>query len=284
MTDLQLFSFGEDGESGVIHYPETGQTLRWVRIDGVVRLHFGDLCKGTGHSNPSAAINLIEDEDKIKLDMNIVFPGQSALRNVRAGTTSGNSEAWFVNEDGFATLGLAGRGDGPRVFRRWIVKVVLPRFRRQQAEVSRTDLARMVLEEAAEKDKALAELGEARQALEIAGPKADYVDSFVHATSDACTIRVLANQLKVREKDLRELLVEKKAIYRRLEGSRWSRTQSRHVAEYSWHAYATHKAWFTEQDQPEAPRLHNGQMRTTLYVTPVGKVKIAGLMQKRGIA
>lgn len=123
-----------------------------------------------------------------------------------------------------------------------------------------------------------------RQELEVARPKAEYVDSFVNGTDDGCVLRVLANQLKIGEKDLRDLLVEKKTIYRKLEGSRWSRTQGRHVAEYSWHAYATHKAWFTEQDQPEAPRLHNGQMRTTLYVTPVGKVKIADLMRNRDVA
>ncbi|GAA2107808.1 phage antirepressor N-terminal domain-containing protein [Streptomyces synnematoformans] len=120
--------------------------------------------------------------------------------------------------------------------------------------------------------------------LEAARPKAEYVDSFVHGDTDASTIRVLANQLRVRETELRQLLVDRKAIYRRLHGRRWSRSQNRMVPEYSWHAYATHRTWFVERDQPEAPRHHNDQMRTTLYVTPIGKVKIAELVRNREAA
>ena len=135
MSELELFHFDEDADAGVIHYPETGQSLRWIRIDGVVWLHFGDLCKGTGHTNPSTAIHLVEDEDRQKIDVRSISAGDAALQNFRAVPTSGNAEAWFVTEDGFATLGLAGRGDGPRMFRRWVVKVVIPQFRR--GEVAR---------------------------------------------------------------------------------------------------------------------------------------------------
>lgn len=115
-------------------------------------------------------------------------------------------------------------------------------------------------------------------------PKADYVDGFVGATTDATLLRVLANQLGVKEADLRDLLVQRKVIYRKLEGSRFSRSKGRQIPEYSWHAYSDYSSWFVERDQPEAPRLHNGQMRTTLYVTPVGKVKVADLIAKAGAA
>jgi prophage antirepressor-like protein len=137
MTGLQIFKFDETVNAGTIHYPETGQSLRWARVEGVVWMHFADLCKGTGHGNPRTAINLVEDEDKSKLDMRDVFAGHPAVQNWTAGPTSGNAEAWFVNEDGFATLGLAGRGDGPRMFRRWVVKVVIPQFRQQTSEVAK---------------------------------------------------------------------------------------------------------------------------------------------------
>ncbi|MFC9973630.1 phage antirepressor KilAC domain-containing protein [Spirillospora sp. NPDC127200] len=284
MTELQMFEFDPGEDAGIIHYPETGQSLRWVRIDGVVWLHFGDLCKGTGHTNSRSAIHLVEDEDKCKLNMRDVFAGHTAVNNLTAGPTSGNAEAWFVNEDGFTTLGLAGRGDGPRMFRRWIVKVVLPQFREQQRELSRSDLARMVLASEAERERALKERDEARRELDTARPKAEYVNTFVAGAADASTLRVLSNQLKVGERELRDFLVEQKVIYRKAEGSRWSRSRKRLVAEYSWHAYAAFKTWFTEIDQPEAPRWRNGQLRTTLYVTPVGKVRIAELIEKRSAA
>ena len=132
MTDLiPMGSLGDiaGADSGVMHYPQTGQALRWVKLDGVLWMHFGDVCKGAGHKNPSAAIHLVEDEDKKKIDMRTLSAGQTALTGLRAAIT-GNAEAWFVNEDGFATVGLAGRGDGPRMFRHWVVKVVLKAFKR----------------------------------------------------------------------------------------------------------------------------------------------------------
>jgi DNA-damage-inducible protein D len=142
---------------------------------------------------------------------------------------------------------------------------------------SRRELALMVVEAEDRADAAEAMV----KALQ---PKADYVDGFVGATSDATLLRVLANQLGIKESTLRDLLVHQKVIYRKLEGTRYSRSRGRQVPEYSWHAYANYSSWFVERDQPEAPRLHNGQMRTTLYVTPVGKVKVAELVTKAGAA
>lgn len=147
-----------------------------------------------------------------------------------------------------------------------------------QAERVERELTRLELIELA-RDAEVGRL-EAERQLAIAAPKAEYVDAFVNGESDATILRVVANQLQVGEQALRSFLAERKAIYQKLEGRRWSRSKGRMVAEYSWHAYASHKTWFVERDQPEAPRYHNGQMRTTLYVTPIGKVKIADLLRK----
>jgi hypothetical protein len=43
---------------------------------------------------------------------------------------------------------------------------------------------------------------------------------------------------------------------------------------HEYHPRSDHKKWFHLKDQPEVRRHHNGQVRTTLYVTPLGKVKI----------
>ncbi|MBC6458815.1 Bro-N domain-containing protein [Actinomadura sp. HBU206391] len=137
MSELNLFDGGgidPDANAGIFHHPETGQPLRWLLLDEVVWLYFGDLCHGAGHSNPSAAINLVDDEDKKKVNMWSVFAGRATLSFLRAGTTGGNAETWFVTEEGFVTLDLAARGDGPRMFRRWVVKVVIPQFRRARRD------------------------------------------------------------------------------------------------------------------------------------------------------
>ncbi|MER6575808.1 BRO family protein [Nonomuraea sp. NPDC001023] len=179
MTELNLFggpSANFEGNYGVVHYPQTGQSLRWVKINGVPWLHFADICKGTGHANPRSAIHLVEEGDKRKIDMRTLSAGQTAVNFPTPGT--GNAEAWFVNEDGFATIGLAGRGDGPRVFRRWVVKVVIPGFRAQQRELSRKDLALMVVAAEEERERAIAERDHVRRELVAVAPKVAVFDAW----------------------------------------------------------------------------------------------------------
>lgn len=115
-------------------------------------------------------------------------------------------------------------------------------------------------------------------------PKAEYVDAYVNGTEDASIMRVVAKQLGVREQWLRTLLRDKKILSRRIVGTRWSNSQRRNVTEYEWSAHAGYETWFVQRDQPDAPRLHNGQMKTTLYVTPIGKVKLAELVTREGEA
>ncbi|MBC6458178.1 Bro-N domain-containing protein [Actinomadura sp. HBU206391] len=133
MTEPNLFgSCGIDphANAGIIYYAQTDQPLRWVRLDDVVWFHFGDLCKGAGYSNPSAAIKLVEAEDKRKIDIWSVSAGPATLSFLRAGAAGGNAETWFVTENGFLTLDLtAPRRDGPPMFRRWVINAVFPRFR-----------------------------------------------------------------------------------------------------------------------------------------------------------
>lgn len=208
------------------------------------------------------------------------------LREIEKGTHSvstpgGEQRISVVSEPGLYRLIMRSRRPDAEPFQDWVVAEVLPAIRKTGGYGGR-ELTRLELIDIARE----AEVGRlaAEEKLAIAAPKAEYVDSFVHGDTDASTIRVLANQLQIGEKALRAQLVEAKAIYQKLQGRRYSETQGRMVPEYSWHAYATHKSWFVERDQPEAPRFHNGQMRTTLYVTPVGKVKIAALLAREGEA
>lgn len=121
---------------------------------------------------------------------------------------------------------------------------------------------------------------EAQQAaLEAAAPKVEYVDQFLR-DDDACTIRVFAKQIGIKESALREYLIGRRIIFKQAAGQRFSKSKQRWVDEYSYQPYATHTQWFRIGDQPNAPRLNNGQLRTTLYVTPAGKVGIARLLDR----
>lgn len=138
-------------------------------------------------------------------------------------------------------------------------------------------LSRML--EIAKQNKAL-QLVNATQAKEIeaARPRVAYVDNYVNPTDDLTTVKAFAGQLCLTENELRLYLVGRKVIYRRGLWRITSKGNQERV--WQWLARPKYVKWFTSRDQPEAPRLHNGQMMTTLYVTPVGKQAIRQLMER----
>lgn len=250
----------------LIPFDYSGSQVRVVMIDGEPWFVLADVARVLGYRDSYAAARVLRDSER----------GTHSV-----GTPGGDQQVTVISEPGLYRLIMRSRRPEAEPFQDWVVAEVLPTVRKtggyRQRELTRLELIDLARE---------AEVGrlDAERKLAIAAPKADYVDSFVNGDSDATTVRVLANQLQIGEKDLRAQLVAAKAIYQKLEGSRYSRSHGRMMPEYSWHAYATHKAWFVERDQPEAPRYHNGQMRTTLYVTPIGKVKIADLITTAGEA
>lgn len=253
MNDLIPFEYG-------------GHQIRVFVIDGEPWFALADVAAVLGYRDTHNASRILREIEK----------GTHSVS-----TPGGDQQISIVSEPGLYRLIMRSRRPAAEPFQDWVVAEVLPAIRKTGGYGTR-ELTRLELIDLARE----AEVGRlaAEEKLAIAAPKAEYVDSFVNGDTDATTIRVLANQLRVKEKELRARLVEAKAIYQKLQGRRYSRTQGRMVPEYSWHAYATHAAWFVERDQPEAPRFHNGQMRTTLYTTPVGKVKIAALLARESEA
>lgn len=131
----------------------------------------------------------------------------------------------------------------------------------QVALPSARQLALMVIE--AEDARAAAE----QKAVEMQ-PKADYVDRFVGPTSDAITVDVFASQFGSTGPKVRDLLVEKNIAVRKCMGERWSSTEQRMKKEYEWRARqgVRSSGWFDLRPQHNAPRLHNGQVKQTMYV------------------
>lgn len=122
---------------------------------------------------------------------------------------------------------------------------------------------------------------EAREAAEAyvkeLEPKAEYVDNFV-SPDDCILFRTIASQLDMPETALRELLIEKKWIYKQFIGRRFSKKAGKLVDEYEWRAYAERRNYFRLFSQHNAPRHHNNQLRQTLYVTPPGAQAIRKLV------
>ncbi len=250
--------------SELIPFDFETNNIRVVLIDDQPWFVAADVCAVLGIRDTHDATRNLDDDEK----------GTDTIR-----TPGGEQAVTVVSEAGLYSLIIRSRKPAAKPFKRWITHEVIPSIRKTGGYLANPD-GLDELEVAEKYVAALKAKRELESQLAISGPKAEYVDAFVNGDSDATVLRVVAGQLQIGEKELRSFLLEQKAIYQKLEGRRFSRSKGRMVAEYSWHAYASHKTWFVERDQPEAPRYHNGQMRTTLYVTPIGKVKIAGLLRK----
>lgn len=126
---------------------------------------------------------------------------------------------------------------------------------------SRSALAQMVLD--AEK-----ELGEAQSTIEAQKPIVSYHDKFVAERDDIITVDNFASQYGSTGPKVRSLIKEKGIAVRRAIGSRWSDTAGRMVEEFEWRPRQGVKSseWFELRPQHNAPRLHNGQVRQTMYV------------------
>lgn len=249
--------------------------VRTVTVGGEPWFVGRDACEALAIADARSSLNLLDDDERDSIPVTDHL-GRS-------------QQTIIISEAGLYSLILRSRKPEAKAFKRWITHEVLPSIRRTgtytapAAELDELEVARRYVLALEAKKELEATVAEQRSQLAVAQPKADYVDSFVNPAEDTSTIRVFAGQLGVGEDALRNWLVARKVIYRRLVGERWSGKKQRMEPEYEWLAYSGYRSWFTPVDQPNAPRMHNGQMRTTLYVTPVGKVQIRRLLMKHPI-
>lgn len=241
-----------------------------------------DVCRALNLSNPTAVASRLDPDDLSSAEV-IDSVGRKQEANV-------------VNEAGLYDIAFMSRKKSAKDFKRWISHDVLPAIRKTgRYEVASQPIALLpdmttpegrlavaeMLADGARREIAVGiERDEARAALAAVQPKVDYVTGFVDAEEDGSILRVFAIQLGTTDPKLREYLKKRKVLSRRTVESRWSSSKGRMEPVYEWLPFASYRKWFVPKDQPEAPRLHNGQMRTTLYVTPVGKVGIRRLLMK----
>lgn len=88
-------------------------TIRTVILDGEPWFVAADICKILEHSNPTIAMNGLEDFEKTKLNL---------------GLQGGNTN--IISESGFYTLVLRSRKSIAKPFRIWVTSEVLPSIRK----------------------------------------------------------------------------------------------------------------------------------------------------------
>lgn len=138
---------------------------------------------------------------------------------------------------------------------------------RQVPELTGPELMAKALLEA---DSTIKEL-EARATMaeaivEESAPIVAYHERFIAEDADVTTIDDFARAYSMSGPAVRKLLTDKKVAFRRTVGSRWSGKPT--------------SAWFELRPQHNAPRLHNGQVRQTLYVKTY---KMPDLAEKLGL-
>lgn len=237
-----------------------GAEVRTILIDDEPWFVASDVAKILGYRDAEKLTRRLDDEDK-------------GTRSV--GTLRGDQMMTIINEPGLYVAVLGSQVEGARKFKRWVTREVLPAIRKtgsygaaKPAELTRSDLARMVLEAESEK-LALSSKLEAIQ------PKADYVDTFV-ADEDLITFRTLASDLEVGERDLRDALIYSGWIYSQTK-SRWSNTKEKLVPVTRYSAMADKKHYFQAVLNHDVPRF-GGEVMHTLKVTAPGAGAIARLV------
>lgn len=99
-------------EIEIFNNEEFGQ-IRTIVINGEPWFLAADVCKILEHSNPTVAMNSLEDFEKAKLNLGL----QGGDTNV-------------INESGFYTLALRSRKPIAKPFRIWVTSEVLPSIRK----------------------------------------------------------------------------------------------------------------------------------------------------------
>lgn len=125
-----------------------------------------DVARVLGYRNPSDVLGVLDDDER-----------RTATLALSEGSRQVTRDRTLITEAGVYTLTFGSSLPSAKSFRRWVTREVLPAIRKtgsygrpDVAQITRSDLARMVLE--------------AEEQLAIAAPKAEAFDAFLATTGD----------------------------------------------------------------------------------------------------
>lgn len=100
-----------NSQLAIISHPEFGE-VRNVMIKGEPWFVAKDVCEILGHTNPSMAIGLLDEDER----------GKKSLGR--------QGEAWVINESGLYALIMRSNKPKAKPFRKWVTSEVLPSIRK----------------------------------------------------------------------------------------------------------------------------------------------------------
>ncbi|MGI6721051.1 MAG: BRO family protein [Anaerovoracaceae bacterium] len=200
MNELQIFENSEFGK------------VRTTVIDNEPYFVGKDVAEILGYSNArDAIIKHVDDEDK---------------GVAKCDTLGGMQDLTIINESGVYALIFGSKLPKAKEFKHWVTSEVLPTIRKHGAYMTEETLEKALtspdflirlateLKEAKDSNKKL-EVENSNLTVEkqIMQPKADYFDELV-GRNMLTNIRETAKQLKIRQKDFVNFLLDKKYLYR----------------------------------------------------------------------
>lgn len=200
MNNIEIFKNAEFGE------------VRTLAIDGEPYFVGKDVAEILGYSNSRKALADhvdVEDKGVTKCD-----------------TLGGTQELTVINESGLYSLILSSKLPTAKKFKHWITAEVIPSIRKHGAYMTEQTIEQALtnpdfliqlatqLKTEKEKNKSLeVKVSALTVDNQIMQPKAEYFDELVDRNLLA-NIRDTAKELKVKQKDFVNFLIEKKYLYR----------------------------------------------------------------------
>lgn len=134
--------------------------------------------------------------------------------------------------------------------------------------ITRRDLALMIIQAEDRADREALARSAAEQRLVEQAPAVAYHERYVAPASDILTIDNFASQWGSTGPKVRDLMVANGIAVRRLVGSHWSKRCQQMIDDFEWRPRQGIPSadWLVLRPQHNAPRLHNGQVRQTMYV------------------
>jgi prophage antirepressor-like protein len=113
VTQIQPFTF-----------PITGDSVRTLLVDDSPWFVVPDVCTVLGHSNPSVALAMVDEDDRWTLRRSDALSFAYPFDDLRVQSIN------LVNESGLYALILRSNVAGAREFKRWVTSEVLPAIRK----------------------------------------------------------------------------------------------------------------------------------------------------------
>ena len=263
----------QNSSGAIVPFHYADAQVRVVVIGGEPWFVLADLCKVLGLARGASQVS-----DRLDEGVRQTYP----LR-----TAGGMQNATVVSEAGMYEVVI--RSDKPEAvaFRRWITAEVLPEIRRtgsygtpriDVSSITRLQIAQMLVESETALAESLDRNAELVEQHEADRPAVEYVTTHVLVDDDVMLIEDWGRAYGLTRPQAFELLLAKDLVWKKAH-EHWSGSKKRKVTEYEYRNRAGKPSfdWFALKEQRDAPRRHNGQARTTLYVKAMHAVDLARL-------